>query len=149
MKKRNPGLGIRDPQKSALFFFPFPKPRFPAPGFTLIEIVVALAVLAVAMGALISGMARYADNASYLREKTVALWVAHNRLVELEMTPVWPTLGRSDGDVEMAGAEWRWFVTVTESPDPAVRRVDIRVQLKERAGDVAALSAFISKTGRQ
>lgn len=117
-------------------------------GFTLIEIVVALAVLATAMGAIISGMARYADNASYLREKTFALWVAHNRLTEIELEPKWPEIGESDGDVEMGGATWRWFVTVSESPDPNVRRIDIRVQVEGRDGDAAALSGFLSNAGR-
>jgi len=117
-------------------------------GFTLIEVIVALAVLAFAMGALISGMARYAGNAAALREKTVALWVAHNRLTEIDLEPVWPPLGKSDGDVEMAGAEWRWFVTVSETPDPDVRRVEIRVQAKGQETDAAALSSFVAKAGK-
>jgi general secretion pathway protein I len=120
-----------------------------ARGFTLIEIVVALAVLAVAMGALISGMARYADNAAALREKTIALWVAHNRLTEIDLEPGFPDEGKSDGDVTLAGVEWRWFVTVLETPDPNVRRVDIRVRAKGRDGEAAALSSFVSKAGRQ
>ena len=53
-------------------------------GFTLIEMLVAVAVLAIAMAAILGGMARYADNAGHLRERTLGLWVAHNRLVEFE-----------------------------------------------------------------
>jgi general secretion pathway protein I len=126
--------------------------RTPAPhgtgGFTLIEVIVAVAVLAFAMGALITGMARYADNAAYLREKTVALWVAHNRLTEIDLEPVWPTVGKSDGDAEEAGIKWRWFVEVADTPDPEVRRINIRVQAQGREGDSAALSSFVSKAGR-
>ncbi len=114
----------------------------PIRGFTLIEIVVAVAVLATAMGAIITGMARYADNAGDLRDKTVALWVAHNRLAEIELEPQWPELGKSDGDVEMAGVDWRWFVTISETPDPNVRRVDIRVQLEGKDADVVTFSSF-------
>lgn len=120
-----------------------------AGGFTLIEVIIALAVLAFAMGALISGMARYADNAAYLRERTLALWVAHNRLTEIELEAAWPPTGKSDGDVELAGIEWRWFVTVSETPDPDVRRVDIRVQARGRDNESAALSSFVAKAGRQ
>ena len=119
-----------------------------AGGFTLIEILVAVAVLAFAMGALISGMARYADNAGALREKTVALWVAHNRLTEIDLEPAWPGTGKSDGDVEMAGIKWRWYVEVAETPDPEVRRINIRVQAQGREGDAAALSSFVAKSGR-
>jgi general secretion pathway protein I len=119
-----------------------------ARGFTLIEMVVALAVLAVAMGALISGMGRYAANAAALREKTVALWVAHNRLTEIGLEPAWPEIGKSDGDVEMAGAEWRWDVTVAETPDPKVRRVDITVKPKGADGESVALSSFLAERVR-
>ncbi len=118
-----------------------------ARGFTLIEVVVALAVLALAMGALISGMARYADNAAVLREKTVALWVAHNRLTEIGLEASWPAIGKSDGDAEMAGIEWRWDATVSETPDPRVRRVDITVHPKGHEGESAALSSFIAERG--
>ena len=118
-------------------------------GFTLIEVLIALAVLAVAMGALITGMARYADNAGYLQEKTVALWVAHNRLAEIDLLPAWPAVGKSDGEVQMAGVKWRWFAAVLETPDPDVRRVDIRVQAEGREYDSATLSSFVSRVGRQ
>jgi general secretion pathway protein I len=117
-------------------------------GFTLIEVVIAVAVLAVAMAALISGMARYADNAAGLREKTLALWVAHNRLTEIDLEPAWPALGKSDGDAELAGIEWRWSVEVAETPDPDVRRIEIRVRARDRETDAAALSSFVGKVGR-
>jgi hypothetical protein len=48
----------------------------------------------------------------------------------------------------MAGIDWRWFVTVSETPDPEVRRVEIRVQPKGREEDAAALSSFIGKLGK-
>jgi general secretion pathway protein I len=120
-----------------------------AGGFTLIEVLVALAILAFAMGALITGMARYADNAGSLREKTLALWVAHNRLTEIDLEPVWPSTGKSDGDAELGDVKWRWFVTVSETPDPDVRRVDIRVQAKGHDYDAAMLSSFVAKAGKQ
>ena len=114
-------------------------------GFTLIEVLVAVAVLALAMLALMSTMTRYAANASVLRETTLALWVAHNRLTEIGLEPAWPALGKSDGDEEMGGVEWRWDVTVAETPDPKVRRVDIAVRVKGRDGDAAALSSYVAE----
>ena len=113
--------------------------------FTLIEVLAAVAVLAVALGAIISGMARYANNAGYLREKTLALWVAHNRLTEIELEPSWPPEGKSDGDVEMAGGEWTWKVEVKKTPDVKLRRVDISVQRKDAEGDLASLSGFVAE----
>lgn len=114
----------------------------PRAGFTLIEVVVAVAVLALALGAVITGMGRYAANAATLREKTVALWVAHNRLTEIGLQAAWPELGDSDGEVRMAGTDWRWDVTVLETPDPRVRRVDIEVRARGADAAAVALSSF-------
>ncbi|MDE2149888.1 MAG: type II secretion system minor pseudopilin GspI [Gammaproteobacteria bacterium] len=119
-----------------------------ASGFTLLEVLVALVVLAVALAAIIAGGARYADAAERLRQKTVALWVAHNRLTEIELAPAWPDLGKSDDDVDMSGRTWTWHVEVKKTSDPQLRRADLFVTLKNSDASVVKLSAFISQTGR-
>lgn len=124
------------------------RPPRTAAGFTLIEILAAVAVLAIALSAILAGMARYADNAAYLKEKTLAMWVAHNRLTELELAPAWPATGKSDGDVEMAGIQWKWRVEVKTTPDERLRRVDVSVQRPGRDGDLARLSGFLANAGR-
>lgn len=116
--------------------------------FTLIEVLVAVAVLAIGLGAIIAGMARYADNAAYLKQRTIAVFVAHNRLTEMDLAPVFPAIGKSDGEEEMAGAKWHWNAQVTSTADPNLRRVDIQVQAPGRDGDAATLSSFISSLGR-
>lgn len=119
-----------------------------AGGFTLVEVLIAVAVLAIAMAAIISAMARQADNAGYLRQKTIALWVAHNRLTELQLKPEWPAIGRADGKMEMSGLEWRWETTVTQAPgQKKLRRIDIKVRApgqKEKEGSLAQLTTFIA-----
>lgn len=117
-------------------------------GFTLIEIMVALAVLAIAMGALLTGMAHYTRAATQLRQRTFAEMVAHNRLTEIRLDREWPDPGRSDGDVELANIEWRWFVEVQETTDDNLRRVDIRVQTRGGEHDLASLTAFLARSGR-
>lgn len=98
-----------------------------ARGFTLVEVLVAVAVLAIAMSAVIGAMARQADNAGYLRQKSIALWVAHNRLAELQLQKEIPSTGRSDGRMEMAGVEWTWQAEVKTTEDERLLRIDIRV----------------------
>jgi general secretion pathway protein I len=120
-----------------------------ARGFTLVEMLVAVAVLAIALAAILSGMARYASNAGYLREKSVALWVAHNRLAQFELQAAWPDVGKSDGDVEMAGAKWKWIAEVKKTSDDHLRRIDVSVQPAQRKTDLVTISAFIADTGRQ
>lgn len=119
-------------------------------GFTLLEVLVAVAILAIAMGAIIAAGGRYADAAGELHDKTLALWVAHNRLTEIEMTPTWPQTGTSSDDVKMGGRQWTWHVKVSSTPDPSLRRVDVRVTPKDEDDDnVASLTAFLSANGRQ
>lgn len=114
-------------------------------GFTLIEILAAVAVLAIALAAILSGMARYADNASYIRQKTIALWVAHNHLSEIKMAAGWPDTGTTDGTVEMAGQNWKWTTNVQTTPDDYLRRIDVNVQLVGNDATLASLSGFIGR----
>lgn len=120
-------------------------------GFTLVEVLVAVAVLAIAMAAIIGAMARQADNAGYLRQKTVALWVAHNRLTELQLKPEWPAIGRAEGKMEMSGAEWTWETVVAQAPgQEQLRRIDIKVRAPgQREGAVAQLTSFVAGGGEE
>jgi general secretion pathway protein I len=117
-------------------------------GFTLIEMLVAVAVLAIAMAAILSGMARYADNASHLRERTLGLWIAHNRLTEYELQQTWPDVGKTDGQVEMAGFKWKWKAEIKKTQDDNLRRIDLVVLSPDGEGTAAALSSFIANSGK-
>jgi general secretion pathway protein I len=119
-------------------------------GFTLLEVLVAVAVLALAMTAIISGGSNAARAAAGLRDKTLALWVAHNRLSELELTPKWPQLGTSSDDVKMGDIDWTWRVEVVGTQDPTLRRINIRVNKRNDSSNYsyAELSSFVSSAGR-
>jgi general secretion pathway protein I len=119
-------------------------------GFTLIEVLAAVAVLALALGATITGASQYAANAAYLRDKAIASWVARNKLVELHLAPARPELGKSDGTEDMAGREWRWRMEVQKTPDDKVRRVDVYVDApagrgrKQDGGQLVMVSGFLT-----
>lgn len=116
-----------------------------ARGFTLVEVLVAVAVLAIAMAAVISAMARQADNAGYLKQKTLALLVAHNRLAELQIQGKTPGTGRADGKVEMSGVEWKWQTEVRPTEDDRLRRVEITVSgPAQSSGSLAQLTGFLA-----
>lgn len=125
--------------------------RHRAAGFTLMEMLVAVGVLAIALGAIIGNGARYADSAAGLRDKSLALFVARNRMAELELSPNWPATGRANEDVEMGGIKWTWRTEVKATPDPNLRRIDLRVEKKGDKSGVAfaSLSGFLSNVGRQ
>ncbi|MES2884705.1 MAG: type II secretion system minor pseudopilin GspI [Pseudomonadota bacterium] len=124
-------------------------------GFTLLEVLVAVTIVAIAMGALLSGFARYADQAGYIRQRTLATWVAHNRMNELMLEAGWPATGSKEDEMEMAGAEWRYRIEVRGTEDPLLRRIDLRVyppgvrDIKTETPSLAYLTAFLASTGRQ
>ena len=96
-------------------------------GFTLLEILVALAILAIALTAIITTAANQAANTTHLRDKTLAHWVALNKIAELQLTAEWPSKGKQQGSEEMGLHEWPWVSTVSETPDDRVRQVEIAV----------------------
>lgn len=120
-------------------------------GFTLIEVLVAVAVLAITLTTFIVAGARYAENARYLRDHTLALWVAHNRMVEYYIAPSWPDTGTDEDTVKMAGQKWKWHANISDSPDPAVRQIKISVyRVNPTTGEpadnpIATLSGFITQ----
>lgn len=101
-----------------------------AAGFTLIEVLVALAILAVALGAAmrVAGMA--ATTTGELKQRTLALWVAQNRLAEQRLRGMrgeWPPLGQSEGEATQAGLAFRWQEDIDATPHGDFRRIRIRV----------------------
>ncbi len=98
-------------------------------GFTLLEVLVALAILAITLGALIKASGSYANNAAYLKEKTFAQWIAQNKAVEYQLANKFPPIGSREGDVNYALQDWRWRVKVSTTDDQRLRRLRINVIL--------------------
>ena len=69
-----------------------------SPGFTLVEILVALAIIAIALTAGMRALAQATDTATALKARTLALWVAQNRLAAAQIATPWPALGNYSGD---------------------------------------------------
>lgn len=113
-------------------------------GFTLVEVLVALVVLALALAAASRAAALMAESSAALRERLLASWVAQNRLAELQARRAWPSPGRHEGEAEQAGIRLLWRETVSTTPNPAFRRVEISV-LRAGAGEhvLAQLTGYL------
>lgn len=96
-------------------------------GFTLLEVLVALAVLAVALTAALQLAAQGAANLTYLRDKAFAQWVALNEVARQQVAPEWPPTGTTRGSAWMGGREWPWEVRVQDTDDHNVRRLEVAV----------------------
>jgi general secretion pathway protein I len=119
-------------------------------GFTLIEVMVALAIVALGFGAILTQINRYTVAATYTREKTLASWIATNKLTELSIAPTWPAVGDSEEDLEFAGQQWRCEIVVEETPVTNLHRVDVSVRLlSEPERVVHKVSALIEPPAPQ
>lgn len=104
-----------------------------AAGFTLVEVLVALVLVAVGVAALLTALNSAATSTGYLRDKAFAHWVATNRVIETRLATNPPANGVTSGEVEFAGQRWQWRQTVASADFPSLRRVDVSVRRSERA----------------
>lgn len=117
-------------------------------GFTLLEVLVALAVLALALAAIIEAGGGYAANQVYMRDRVMAHWVARNLLAEKQIRKEWPGIGKSTGEEEMAGRNWAWRIKVSQTEDEDLRRLDIEVRPEDHEDDespLASLAGFLAR----
>ena len=104
-------------------------------GFTLIEVLVALAIVAIGMAAVLSALTSSASTVLYMRDKTLANWVALNHIAEQRLRPQMPQLGNSDGDVDYAGRKWHWRQETVATAVQGMVRMDVHVRPSDVKGD--------------
>jgi general secretion pathway protein I len=122
-----------------------------ARGFTLLEVLVALAIFALVAASVLKAGSSSLQTASRLEEKTLAMWVADNRLSEMQLSQEPVADGREQGETELAGRRWQWLSEVRNTSEPDMRRItlwvalyeqrEVGVDIRERA--VVSLSGFI------
>ena len=113
-------------------------------GFTLVEVLVALALLAVALAAGMRALAQAADGAGTLKARTLALWVAQNRLAQAQIDPGAVAerarrraAGRLRASCGSSGS--------SSTPNPAFRRLDITVADADTPGyALARLTGYVA-----
>lgn len=113
--------------------------------FTLIEIMVALAIIAVAMGAIIENTTASTRNALYLENKTIASWVAMNQISLVRAKRQWSSASNKKGQVEMASRQWLWKLKISKTSDSNLRRLDIDVFLQDDDQVLASMTSFIGR----
>jgi len=115
-------------------------------GFTLVELLLALAVFAYAAGSIMQLVGQSANNLSQLEEMTFASWVANDRLAELQVSKVWPPKNNEKGEREMAGNLWHWQQKVVSTEDERLRAVTVQVALdKAMASPIYSLTTYVSE----
>lgn len=123
-----------------------------APGFTLLEVLVALVIVALGLLAAFGQVNQTVTAASRLRDKTLAHWVAANEMTRLRLLLLqeqqFPAIGSRSDEVEMARTDWRYTIKVTKTAVDAMRRVDISVAFADRPDTVVTtLTGFLARPG--
>ena len=116
-------------------------------GFTLIEVMLAMAVFSIAGIAILGTAETNARNLGYLESKILASWVASNQLVEITLDDTWPPKNNKKGKVELAGLEWFWQQKVVKTTDKDMRAIVLEVRLDEK--DPSALTSLMTYISKQ
>jgi len=96
-------------------------------GFTLLEVMVALIIVAFSLTALTASMNQMIDAANTLRERTFASWIAQNKITEMRLANLIPDVSATSGEIEFGNTEWEWRAVVSETGIENFRRIDVSV----------------------
>lgn len=111
-------------------------------GFTLLEVLIALAVVALALTALLGLGASQAASLERQRERQLAEWVAGNVLTELRLREPFPDTGAREGRADMGGRSFRWRLTIGATAEPSMRRLELQVLHGEDSSPILSFTAF-------
>jgi general secretion pathway protein I len=112
-------------------------------GFTLLEVLVALLVLALALLALSRTAANQVDAFGAMRERAIAGWLAADVLAQTKLATPFPAVGTNDGRRRFGGRDWHYDVVVQGTPVASIRRIDVHVYAPDDPkSPIATLTGF-------
>jgi general secretion pathway protein I len=114
-------------------------------GFTLVEVLVALAILALALTAAAASMSQMIDAANSMRDRTYASWIAQNKLAEMRLAGTIPEVSTTSGELDYGQARWEWRAVVSETGIENFMRVDVSVSYAGEEYVVRTVTGFVSE----
>jgi general secretion pathway protein I len=114
-------------------------------GFTLVEVMVALAIAGLSLAAVAASISQMIQAGSAMQERTYASWIAQNKITELRLSNELPEVSESNGEVEFAALEWAWSATISESGVENLFRVDVEVSHAGSDDVIRTVTGFIGE----
>jgi general secretion pathway protein I len=114
-------------------------------GFTLIEVMVALAIVAFALTAVAASMNQMIESANAMRDRTFASWIAQNKIVEMRLAGVVPDVSTTSGELEYGNTDWAWEAVVSESGIENFMRIDVSVSHAGSDYVVRTVTGFVGE----
>lgn len=114
-------------------------------GFTIIEVMVALAIVAFSLTAIAASMGQMIDTANAMRDRTYASWIAQNKIAEMRLANVIPEVTATSGEVDYASTEWAWRAVVSETGVENLYRVDVTVSYPGQDSAIRTVTGFIGE----
>lgn len=114
-------------------------------GFTLIEVMVSLVIVAIALTGISVTMGGMLNTATTLRDRTYASWIAQNKIVEIRAAGAYPEVGESTGEVDYANSEWEWRAVIAETGVEDLLRIDVTVSHAGDDNPIRTVTGFVSE----
>jgi len=114
-------------------------------GMTLLEVMLALVILASAGLAVMQAASQSLSNQSYLQQKTFAMWIASNRIAEFKLQKQWPDLHWRQEQVEFAGANWFLRYQGVATENSSFRALDVEVSDQKEGQALGYIRTYIAK----
>ena len=116
-------------------------------GFTLLEVMVALTIVALSLTAVAASMSQMINSARTMRDRTYASWIAQNRIAEIRLAPATPDVGASNGEVQYANVDWTWRAVVSETGVDDLYRIDVSVSFAGSDDNIRTVTGFVGPPG--
>ncbi|MCI0517618.1 MAG: type II secretion system minor pseudopilin GspI [Woeseiaceae bacterium] len=116
-------------------------------GFTLVEVMVALAIAALGLAAVAASVSQMVDAAMSMQQRSYANWIAQNKIAELRLANVVPEVSSTSGQVQYAGLDWDWRADISETGVENLFRVDVTVTQAGQDEVLRSVSGFIGEPG--
>jgi general secretion pathway protein I len=114
-------------------------------GFTLIEVMVALTIVAFSLTAVAASMSQMIDAANAMRDRTYASWIAQNKLAEMRLAGTMPEVSTTSGEVEYGNTSWEWRAVVSETGVENFMRIDVSITHIESEYVIRTVTGFMGE----